>query len=129
MSDQSVVEFIEWFTDSIQDSKGLPGDLDIHDTAVFVAPMPGDQLLAFQSVDESGDGRDHLDHSFCDLEAAHRLRFPPQNAQYVVLRRGQSMFPKQPTDLILKLITRSKNVEQGFLLRRLEGSLLPEFSL
>src|SRR5207302_10521735 len=57
------------------------------------------------------------------------LALPSQDAQDVVLRRGQGMFPQQPGAANLKLVARANDAQGRLLFRRLEGPSLLEFVL
>ncbi len=107
----------------------LLGDLDVDHPSILGAPLPPHQLLHFQSVDQSRHRRNHLNHPLADFEAGQRLSFAPQDAEDVVLGGRQPVFTKQSPEAILKLIVRSQDIQHGFLLRRLERSLLLQFPL
>jgi hypothetical protein len=70
-----------------------------------------------------------LNHPLPDLQAGHGLAFAPQNPQHVVLRRCQTVFPEQPPEAVLELVARPEDVQNRFLLRKLERLFFLEFGL
>src|SRR5205807_1042478 len=68
----------------------------IDDPTILVTAQPVDKACLLQPVDKAGDPRDDGDGAAGDLQNGQRLALAPQDAQDVVLRGGQAVFPQQP---------------------------------
>src|SRR5438445_4526739 len=101
----------------------------MNDPAIFLAAKAIDETSLLQPVDQAGNSKNNSNGPAGNLQNGQRLALPSQDAQDVVLRRGQGMFPQQPGAANLKLVARANDAQGRLLFRRLEGPSLLEFVL
>src|SRR5262249_36116092 len=99
------------------------------DSAVLLAPQPIDESGLLQPVDEASNARHHGNGAAGDFQNRQRLAFASEDAEDVVLRRGQAVFPQQAGAAMLKLVAGTHDAEGRFFFGRVKGPLFLEFVL
>lgn len=93
------MQFLQRLVQFGENLQRLSRNFHVHDSAVFFTPSTRDKLLLFQSINQSSDGRHHLNHSISDLQGWQWLSGHARDRQNPV------DLAKLATDIPMSLVT------------------------
>jgi hypothetical protein len=124
------VELIDRLVKAGQDVEPLRLNARPDDAAILLFPVPENQALLFQPVQEAGHVGNLRDHPLADLVAGKAaLSRAAQDSQGVVLRGRQIFLLQELPQIVLETVSRADNAEEDLFLQTAERLGLLEFGL